>query len=63
MFPVLTWYLKDRFPLLISAVFPSIVLILFELVAEELRVYVIWGFHSAADEEPGCLGCDTVLLV
>jgi len=63
MFPVLTLYLKDRFPLFISAFFPSIVLILFELVAEDLRVYEICGFHSAADEEPGCLRCDTVLLV
>jgi hypothetical protein len=42
--------------------FPNIVLILFELVAGELKVCEIRGFHSASDEEPGCLGCDTVLL-
>jgi len=37
MLPVLTLYLKERFPLFISAFFPNIVLILFELVAGEPR--------------------------
>ena len=29
-------------------------------MAEELQIYEIWGFRSASDDEPGCLGCDAV---
>jgi hypothetical protein len=63
MLPVLTSYFKDRFPVFVSFFFLGIILILYELVAEELQVCEILRFHGAFGEEPGLLGCDTVLLV